>query len=312
VRRLTVTIASMLLGMGALAASGEAAPLISAGQPTVRILAAISIEKVRYASIPPVDDFGRPFDPLRAGDQVFVRVTALHDGGPPLRTRRARINVVGPEGAEIAIVGRNGVQQCAYSHGGAGAVCPITRKLREEEQASVLFRITMPEGLPAGTARFVGSVTAAPLADIRIQSKSKSAKVPVSGLGLRPGPWSGTWTWRATWLGGSFTGHGMTIRQDGTTACASWSWSADSAAKGTVADDTTFDAEWRDSYGSGTWILILDSGGDRFTGTQIVNPHSPSVQGFVATIVGDRTGGAGTASLSCSNVHVRSRAPTKG
>jgi hypothetical protein len=153
-------------------------------------------------------------------------------------------------------------------------------------------------------------VTAVPSADVTIASRAVSARVPVSGLGPRRGPWTGVWRWRATWPGGSFTGEGMTIAQDGQTACATWAWSNGGRAKGSAAGDGTWAADWDDGFGSGTWILALEASGDRFTGTQVVDPDGAGLA-FVATIAGERTGGAGGVSLRCSTVAVGRSSPLR-
>lgn len=261
------------------------------------MLVGISIEQIEYAD-PPRIDGQRPFEPLQAGDAVFVRVRALRLGEPPLGRGQARIGVSVPARASVAIAGRRGVGGCQR----IAAVlvsCPITIKLRDEDEASVLLRIEIPPGLEGATLRIVANVGPVPDSGIRIAAKAQSVKVALAPSSAAP--WSGTWTWHARWSTGSFDGTGMTIAQEGDTVCARWPWSPpDGHAEGSVSGSTWM-ARWTDGFGSGSWTLTLSADGSGFTGTQEVTPHPGNGAPFTARIEGTRTS-SGTASLDCDAV----------
>lgn len=269
------------------------------------MLVGISIEEIEYVD-PPRVDTQRPFEPLSPGDHVLVRVRALHLGEPPLARGQAQIGVLVPQDAEVAVAGRRGVRGCERVER-AFVYCPITIKLRDEEEASVLLRITIPEGLPRSTLRVVGNVRPAP------GSRPKSVKVPLatpSPTPPQPPPptppavtasWTGVWSWHAVWSTGSFDGAGMTIAHEGSTVCARWPWSPpDGHAKGTVSG-STWTADWTDGFGNGTWTLTLTADGSSFTGTQQVTPHPGNGAPFTAQISGTRTS-AGAGTLDCDAV----------
>lgn len=176
------TCAAALAAFG-LAGAAAGAPG-GAGGDALRMLVGISIEQIEYAD-PPRVDTSRPFEALRPGDQVFVRVRALRVGEPPLARGQAWIGVGVPRHAEVAIAGRRGVRGCRRSEGVA-VTCPITIKLRDDEEASVLLRITVPEGLTGPRLRIVANVGPMPDAKIRIAAKPKSVKVPLAVPGPAP------------------------------------------------------------------------------------------------------------------------------
>jgi len=303
-------ICAVALATLGLVASAAGAPGGSGGE-ALRMLVVISIEQVEYADPPRVDS-GRPFEPLRPGDHVFVRVRALRVGEPPLGRGQARIGVTVPRNADVAIAGRRGVRGC--QHQGGAVTCPITIKLRDDEEASVLLRITIPEGLVGPRLRIAANVGPRPDAGIRIATKPRSVKVPLAAAPAPPPPappppspppapaatpWAGVWSWKAVWATGSFNGSGMTIGQTGQTVCARWAWSPpDGHAKGT-ASGAEWTATWSDGFGQGSWTLTLAADGNSFTGTQQATPRGDGVP-FTATITGTRMSDAST--LDCDTV----------
>jgi hypothetical protein len=265
---------------------------------TASIVVEISVEKIQHAGGP--TDVQFPFEPVQAGDGVYLRVTARHDGGPPLPARQAQIRVLLPDAAGssvVVVVGHQGVRRCTRIEGTIVS-CPITRKLRDGDAASVLLRVTVPSGLGAEALRFTASAASLAGADVRVRAKPQSISVAVAD----PAPWKGRWTWKATWDTGSFTGRGMRIYQPagGSVVCAEWDWSGGGSAWGTVSGNT-WSAQWADGYGSGRWTLTLELGELRFTGTQNVTAHSSTADSFVAAIVGEQTDDAAVR-LDCDEI----------
>jgi hypothetical protein len=284
-------IAALLPVVTASAAPSER----TAAAATVRIAMSVSVEKIEYAG--GGVDLAPPFDPVRARDVVYLRVTARHDGGPRLPKKQAQIRALLPEAAadaSIRIAGRQGVKECLRVQGTVVS-CPITRNLRDGEFATVLLRITVPAGLGVGVLSFRGSAASLAGADVAVRAGPKS--VSVEAYGDRP--WTGSWRWKAVWATGEFTGTGMRIYERTLEACAEWSWSSGGQAYGSVSGNT-WTAFWEDGYGHGRWTLTLQ-GLNRFTGTQSYISNTPGGPRFNATITGERIDKTGSV-LECGEI----------
>lgn len=295
-RALAATVALPLAVLTLFVGSAGAAAAIVGGGRVVTLLNEVSIESV-------AGDAAFPFDRPEPGELVFFRVRVTSDG--PSVARKGELWVAADVASddEPEIAGRQGVR-CRTTRGVRTwiVLCGSTRVVREGDSLSVLIKVRaagkrVVVSAAGGKARGVES-------DLVVRSRKDSASIAVAIAEPVAGPWTGVWTWKATWPGGSFVGRGMSIRQDGTTACARWPWSSGGTAKGSVAADGVWAADWNDTFGAGSWVLALDPGAKRFTGTQIVDPHAAGANDFVATIVGERTGAATAVSLDCDGIQV--------
>lgn len=119
----------------------------------------------------------------------------------------------------------------------------------------------------------------------------------------KPGSQSftGEWTWTATGGGIAFVAPSrMTIVQQGSTACATWTWSGGGKAKGTVTKGV-WKADWYDKFGKGKWTLTLK--GNFFDGPQSISPRSGAAT-FTAKVEGSRTSSTPRSALNCGTMIV--------